>query len=76
MPLPSNTGEDDELKPQFNSIGYYSALLNRLNDQIGTVEEVYKTSFHAARQQQEERELRSARQMSPYLGRKYSLHEL
>ena len=48
-PLPCNTGDDDELKPEFNSIGYYAALLGRLNNQIETVEDVYKKSFVAAR---------------------------
>ena len=49
--IPCNTGADDELAPQFNSIGYYASLLNRLNDQIETVEDVYKKSFVVARSQ-------------------------
>jgi hypothetical protein len=45
--LPSNIGEDIAQLPQFNSIGYYDNLLNRLDNQIKTVEEVYKHSFYA-----------------------------
>ena len=50
--LPSNIGEDAAQLPQFNSIGYYDDLLGRLNFQIKTVEEVYKSSFYAVQHQQ------------------------
>ena len=47
--LPSNI-DDGAPKPQFNSIGFYGDLLERLDAQIGTVEDVYKKSFYAVRQ--------------------------
>ena len=55
-PLPSNlAGENNE--PVFNSIGYYSSLMNRLDNQISTVENVYKQSFFAAQQQMQENDI-------------------
>ena len=49
--LPSNLyGDNLEQKPQFNSIGYYGDLLGRLNNQIETVEDVYKKTFYVQQQ--------------------------
>ena len=42
--IPSNVG-DDFSTAEFNSIGYYGDLLGRLDDQIKTVEGVYKHTF-------------------------------
>ena len=69
--LPSNIGEDAFQSPQFNSIGYYGDLLGRLDNQIKTVEEVYKQSFYAVQHQQHQA-------MSQMEGGKrvYQLHEL
>ena len=45
--IPSNLAGDEDMKPQFNSIGYYGDLLQRLDDQIKTVEKIYRNSFYA-----------------------------
>ena len=45
--IPSNLEGDQTKKAQFNSIGYYGDLLSRLDDQIKTVEDVYKHSFYS-----------------------------
>jgi hypothetical protein len=39
--LPSNLKRDKIDDIQFNSIGFYGDLINRLNDQIRTVQEVH-----------------------------------
>ena len=43
--IPSNVDGDNYDAPQFNSIGYYGDLLNRLDNSIKTVESVYKKTF-------------------------------
>ena len=45
--LPSNLGDESEMNPTFNSIGYYGDLLSRLEDQISSTENVYKSTFVA-----------------------------
>ena len=42
--IPSNLQRDADQDVIFNSIGFYSDLLNRLDDQIKSTEEVYLTS--------------------------------
>ncbi len=44
--LPSNLKRDKIDDVQFNSIGFYSDLLQRLGDQNKTVGEVYQHSFY------------------------------
>ena len=43
--IPSNLGDETEMKPTFNSIGYYGDLLSRLENQIESTENVYKNTF-------------------------------
>ena len=47
--IPSNI-EPDYSVAEFNSIGYYGDLLNRLDDQIKVTEDVYKLSFYKVRE--------------------------
>ena len=42
--LPSNLQRDADQDVVFNSIGFYSDLLNRLDDQIKSTEEVFVSS--------------------------------
>ena len=42
--IPSNLSRDADQDVIFNSIGFYSDLLNRLDDQIKSTEEVFVTS--------------------------------
>ena len=42
--IPSNLSRDADQDVVFNSIGFYSDLLNRLDDQIKSTEEVYVAS--------------------------------
>ena len=49
--IPSNLGDETELKPSFNSIGYYGDLLSRLDEQIESTESVYKNTFVAVQHQ-------------------------
>ena len=42
--IPSNL-YDEDMPAEFNSIGYYGNLNNRLDDQIKSLEESYKNSF-------------------------------
>ena len=42
--LPSNLQRDADQDVVFNSIGFYSDLLNRLDDQIKSTEEVFVAS--------------------------------
>ena len=44
--IPSNLGEQDEPEVIFNSIGFYGDLLNRLDGQINSTEDLYKGSFY------------------------------
>eukprot|EP00347_Sterkiella_histriomuscorum_P004619 403359771 len=48
--LPSNLKKDKIDDIQFNSIGFYADLLNRLNDQIKTVQEVHNHSQYRLNQ--------------------------
>ena len=44
--IPSNLKRDQIDDFQFNSIGFYSDLIEKLNDQQKTVSEVFTHSFH------------------------------
>ncbi len=48
--IPSNLKRDQIDDFQFNSIGFYSDLIQRLNDQQKTVGEVFQHSFHRVQQ--------------------------
>ena len=55
--IPSNL--DKDLSANFNSIGYYGDLLSRLDNQIGIVEDVYKSTFDTVQHQQAEKSYRA-----------------
>ena len=67
--IPSNLDDDKELKPHFNSIGFYGDLLTRLDDQIKTVEDIYKNTFFTVQKQSMDRESARGKQV-------YSLTEI
>ena len=51
--LPSNLSRDKDQDVIFNSIGFYSDLLTRLDDQIKSTEEIYVLSQMKVAQSQE-----------------------
>ena len=54
--IPSNL-EGSYQDAQFNSIGYYGDLIDRLDSSIKTVENVYKKTFDQVQNQQIEKQM-------------------